>query len=776
MHDETFKRWLAVLIASVTVLIAVATLWQTQASNRADLYTRRSQEAAIRATGEQSRGQERVSFDRYSVLAFGDELYTYAVRNGSSNGNEVGAAYLKARESLAPLSPLLSPSYTQFDANGLRNQTDFGLYEAETYVVNARLYDEQRSAYAQTSGEWNAKDDTYVAVIAIFAVSLFLFALASTLGGILRAFFVVVGMGIGTVALAWMLLTYLRPVHEIPDAALRQVAEGAGYAAQANEYVAPNATEYFKHYNEYWQKAIDAYGEALALDPTYANAYNLRGIARLLIQPIQAKEAVEDFQQAIANGKENYGTYWNLGAAQYYNGEFDKVAASSRRALELNPRACGPYFNIGLAALAQDKVDDATRLYEEAIALCGEIYDDARIHNSSPPVSLWTHMQSAVDELDKLLCVLAKRHCYPDRNLPPLDSLSNPAPVIERAEALRRRLKEALTALEFQGTTRVDPTGAHFEPVQFAYYMVDPRQTDRFLNYAEKDVFPYSVNVPDIDALSSYTGMNSDRFVVWKVFRDGYEELGLRWADKWNLPDEGPVVKKVNSWYVLPPGQYDLEIYVDGELVSDGSFEISTEPVLTDPLPSDAQPKAPVSVGKLLYADDFDNNNANWWTGSGVVQQEGDVDQNLTIVTHAADRSFSSSCTPCGPYSDFYLEVDTRYVSGPKDYGYGIIYRGEVDLNTFYTFLISSDGYYRVSYWKDGWTHLIDWTQSDVINQGGDNTLGVWCRAAHCDFYINGQRVNSKDDQTLSGQFIGVRVDSTDVQASFDNVRLWSVE
>jgi len=34
-------------------------------------------------------------------------------------------------------------------------------------------------------------------------------------------------------------------------------------------------------------------------------------------------------------------------------------------------------------------------------------------------------------------------------------------------------------------------------------------------------------------------------------------------------------VRPINSWYLLLPGQYELEIYVNGELVQSGSFEIS---------------------------------------------------------------------------------------------------------------------------------------------------------------------------------------------------------
>lgn len=774
MADEAFKRWLAVLIAIATLLVGVATLLQNQSGARAAVLTRASQEAAVRATGELTRGQQRVAYDRWGVLALNDEMYTLAVRNRALEADPLGKAYLEAQKQLQPLSPLLAGTYTKQDTTGYRSTTDFGKYEADTFIVSARLYDEQRSAYAQASNAWNAKSDAYVAVIAILAVSLFLFALGSTLSGVIRYLFIVVGIGISTVAFVWMVGTTLTQVHEIPEAALQKVAEGTGYGVVAADYVAPSNAEYYRHANEFWQKAIDTYNEAVQLDPQYANAYSQRGQARLQVQPAQTQEAVADYQKAIELGKREYSTYWNLGAALYWNGDYDKVEASSRAALELNDRICGPHLNIALAALAQGKPDVATSEFENALKRCDDVYQEAVARGERPPDSLWSSMQNSADQIDNLLCVLAKKHCYENRNLPKLSQFANQETVITTAENLRKRIKEALTALEFQGTTQVTPSGKRFDPFQFAYYIVDDKNA--FINYAERDVFPYNTRVPDIDVLSNYHGMSQDDLVVWKVFRDGAEELGLRYFDKWNLQQDGPVVKRVNSWYVPSPGLYELEVYVNGDLVQSGAFTISTQSELLNPPPTNAKPDAPVAVGKLLYGENFDNNYANWWTGTAALEQEGDVDGALTLATRMQDRSFTVSCTLCGPFQNFYYEADTRFVSGPLDYGYGLAFRGTSDMTSTYTFSISGSGHYNVSKFQGGWTYVIPWTESAAIKKQGENKLGVECRGSACHFYINGQKVNSATDSSLSGQFIGVIVANTDVQAAFDNVRVWTLE
>jgi hypothetical protein len=349
-------------------------------------------------------------------------------------------------------------------------------------------------------------------------------------------------------------------------------------------------------------------------------------------------------------------------------------------------------------------------------------------------------------------------------------------PIVVQAESLRKRVKEALTSLEFLKTTKVTPSGGQIAPLEFGYYIINPNDTTEFLNYAEKEVFPYNEFLPDIDALSTYSGMNKDDYVVWKVRRNGIEDPGLRYDDKWNLEESGPVVKRINSWYVLLPGLYELDIYVNGELLQSGSFEISTESQLKNPLPDDLQPAAPVSVNTLFLHETFDNNNANWWTGSGLDKHEGQVAGELEIVTHNQERMFTSSCTFCGTTSNFYIEADARYVSGPVDRGYGLVYRGEVNFKTFYTFLISPNGYYLVGRYDNGWTILVNWTESDAIVEEATNRIGVACRGPDCDFFVNGELIDSIRDDSLTGLFAGVRVDAAELRAAFDNVNIWSLQ
>ena len=63
--------------------------------------------------------------------------------------------------------------------------------------------------------------------------------------------------------------------------------------------------------------------------------------------------------------------------------------------------------------------------------------------------------------------------------------------------------------------------------------------------------------------------------MVWKVYRNGNEDAGLRYTGKWGLAESGDAEKKINSWYLLEPGRYDVEVYANGEPVSSQQREVS---------------------------------------------------------------------------------------------------------------------------------------------------------------------------------------------------------
>jgi hypothetical protein len=98
-----------------------------------------------------------------------------------------------------------------------------------------------------------------------------------------------------------------------------------------------------------------------------------------------------------------------------------------------------------------------------------------------------------------------------------------------------------------------------------------------------------------------------------------------------------------------------------------------------------------------------------------------------------------NTANPCyGPVQvkDAVIVVDAQLLSGPLDFGYGVVFRSDTNRSE-YGFLISSDGH---------------WTATSQVqqNKGAHNLITVYIKGAHMNFFINGMLVGQADDTTFS--------------------------
>lgn len=148
----------------------------------------------------------------------------------------------------------------------------------------------------------------------------------------------------------------------------------------------------------------------------------------------------------------------------------------------------------------------------------------------------------------------------------------------------------------------------------------------------------------------------------------------------------------------------------------------------------------PPRPGEVLYTATFDGDLDDWeqYEGRNSAQIQNGVMR--LFVGLPQDGSYSAA----SPYfSDFDARLEMRAVEGPEDNGYGVIFR-QKDRGTYFIFLISSDGYYRVKRLVNNNSRIIsNWNASPLINLGigATNHLRVVGRGDRFQFYINGQRV-----------------------------------
>ncbi|MEL6150011.1 MAG: hypothetical protein AAGK74_01650 [Chloroflexota bacterium] len=145
----------------------------------------------------------------------------------------------------------------------------------------------------------------------------------------------------------------------------------------------------------------------------------------------------------------------------------------------------------------------------------------------------------------------------------------------------------------------------------------------------------------------------------------------------------------------------------------------------------------------VLYATTFDDGvfGADWsqQDRTGGTIEVADDALNLTFAEIVPGRQRLRSTTTY-LFRNFDYSVTAAATAGPLNNGYGVVFR-QFDEQTYYLFLVSSDGWYSV--WRElpeGFIALSAWIPSEAINQGVDgeiNRLRVTAQGDTFRFYVN---------------------------------------
>ena len=242
---DHFKNRVAVIMAVLAALVTIIAYMQSDAGARDDRANRDSKRYASEALGRKVSGTARVNFDYNAAYQNWYELDLLA--SSAEAREEISATqrYQTARDQMLPLSPLLAPPY--FDAE--TGQLDVAKYEADTYVVEIAALNEKFVAASTVKDAWDAKANTYIVVLTLLAVALFMFGLAITISTpATRKIFVGAGVLATVVAVVWGISIATQPVTDRREQgnAIDAYARGYGLAYQSR-----------------WEEASAAFDEAI---------------------------------------------------------------------------------------------------------------------------------------------------------------------------------------------------------------------------------------------------------------------------------------------------------------------------------------------------------------------------------------------------------------------------------------------------------------------------------------------------------------------------------
>jgi hypothetical protein len=181
----------------------------------------------------------------------------------------------------------------------------------------------------------------------------------------------------------------------------------------------------------------------------------------------------------------------------------------------------------------------------------------------------------------------------------------------------------------------------------------------------------------------------------------------------------------------------------------------------------------PTEQAGVLFSDDFSDPDSGW---DRVQSDEGVTDYENSAYRIFVDQSQHDYwANPGRSFGDVQVEVDATKIGGPDDNDFGLICRYQ-DVENFYAFLVSSDGYYAILKYSGGGSESLGsdgMLQTDELNLGAaTNHIRADCIGNTLTLYANGSQLHSTTDSEFSSGDVGLiagTFDEPGTDISFDD-------
>jgi hypothetical protein len=138
-------------------------------------------------------------------------------------------------------------------------------------------------------------------------------------------------------------------------------------------------------------------------------------------------------------------------------------------------------------------------------------------------------------------------------------------------------MRSLAVALEYTGEPPVGNLTAQVGALSFGMPVYDDQ--GEVTEYDVRDTFEFGVQA--IAVLFDYEGISDGQQVLIKIYADGEEEPSWRADVPWDLGASGSAQYELgfaySDLYVVDPGEYVVELYVDSHLAQRGKFVVLGE-------------------------------------------------------------------------------------------------------------------------------------------------------------------------------------------------------
>ena len=185
--------------------------------------------------------------------------------------------------------------------------------------------------------------------------------------------------------------------------------------------------------------------------------------------------------------------------------------------------------------------------------------------------------------------------------------------------------------------------------------------------------------------------------------------------------------------------------------------------------------------GELLFQDDFETSKVGGAWGCLRGENQSNYYEAGEYIINVVPADSWWRVQSGRSFGDSIVEVEATPTGGPDDNVYGLM-TGWQNWSNYYLFMISGDGYFRLSKREGGnWTRNDPWTRSEAIKLGkATNLLQVQRQGETLSFYANGVKLADYVDGSFPEGNAGLIAGTTacgggNLTVSFDNFSVWAL-
>lgn len=362
-----FRRRLALVVVLITLFGATVAYLHEQNSNLEDNAAREAQIQSIRGFGQQVGASTESQFDyrlfvQQQLLQRRQLVAESRQRSTDSSQSNVYSGDASRWAELAKDMSGGAPEQSNADVDS----TDAQLQVAPD---EARL---TQQVFANKANDYGNKSDSYVALLTVLAVGLFLIGLSLTVAGRGRYLLAIPGVGIAIVCVVWSVLITTGSITKISPNAVDLTAQGLQKQSSSD-----------------LKGAIDSYHAAIKDSPSFGPAYARLSDAEFengvtnsggnqfqsISDPDATRRAIDAGEKAISLGESNPSLLSSIGFFHFTVGDYARAEQLSQQALAGNNQLPVLIFNLGVAQAAQNEKSAARKTYQQGIDVANKEND-----------------------------------------------------------------------------------------------------------------------------------------------------------------------------------------------------------------------------------------------------------------------------------------------------------------------------------------------------------------------------------------------------------------